>query len=57
MTLNDELREMIINRSPTRQVREAAHRNGTRFLREVAVEMVKNGETTLREINRVTLIA
>lgn len=57
LTLNDEIREMIINRSPTRQIREAAQRNGTRFLRDAALELVKSGETTLKEINRVTLIA
>jgi general secretion pathway protein E len=57
MTLNDELREMIINRSSARQIREAAARNGTRFLRENAIELVRSGDTTLREINRVTFIA
>ncbi len=57
MTLNDDLREMIINRSPARQIREAARKNGTRFLRETAIELVRGGETTLREINRVTFIA
>ena len=38
-------------------VREAAARGGTRFLREAAFEAVKNGETTLQEINRVTFVA
>jgi len=55
--LNDELREAIIARQPIRMIREAAARNGTRFLREIAVEMVGRGETTLQEINRVTLVA
>jgi general secretion pathway protein E len=56
MTLNDEIREMIIARAPARLIREAAHRNGTRFLREAALELVRNGETTLKEINRVTFV-
>ncbi len=56
MSLNDEIREMIIDRAPARLIREAAHRNGTRFLREAALDLVKNGETTLREINRVTFV-
>jgi general secretion pathway protein E len=56
MVLNDELREMIVNRAPARQIREAAERNGTRFLRELAVDLVKTGETSLKEINRVTLV-
>jgi general secretion pathway protein E len=53
--LNDEIREAIIARQPIRVIREAARRNGTRFLRELALEMVGRGETTLKEINRVTL--
>jgi len=56
LSLNDEIREMIIDRAPSRLIREAAHRNGTRFLREAALELVKNGETTLKEINRVTFV-
>ena len=55
--LNDEIREAIIARQPARIIREAAARNGTRFLRNVALEMVGRGETTLQEINRVTLVA
>jgi general secretion pathway protein E len=56
MTLNDEIREMIIDRAPARLIREAASRNGTRFLREAALELVRNGDTTLKEINRVTFV-
>lgn len=55
--LNDTIRELIIARQPTRLIREEAQRNGTRFLRELAVEMVGRGETTLQEINRVTFVA
>jgi general secretion pathway protein E len=55
--LNDNIRELIIARQPTRLIREEAQRNGTRFLRELAVEMVGRGETTLQEINRVTFVA
>jgi general secretion pathway protein E len=55
--LNDEIRELIIAKQPIRLIREAAVRNGTRFLRESAVDLVANGETTLQEINRVTLVA
>ena len=56
LTLNDEIREMIIDRAPARLIREAASRNGTRFLREAALELVRNGDTTLKEINRVTFV-
>jgi general secretion pathway protein E len=57
LLLNDEIREAIIAREPIRVIREAARRNGTRFLRDIAVEMVGRGETSLKEINRVTLAA
>jgi general secretion pathway protein E len=54
--LNDEIRELITRREPTRVLREAAQRNGTRFLRESALDLVKLGDTTLQEINRVTFV-
>ncbi len=57
LSLNDEIRELIVARQPVRLIREAARRNGTRFLREAAVELVRRGETTLQEINRVTFVA
>jgi len=57
LILNDDLRELIAQRAPVRQIRQAARANGTRFLREAAFEAVKNGETTLQEINRVTFVA
>jgi general secretion pathway protein E len=56
MVLNDEIRELIVTREPIRKVKEAARRAGTRFLRESALEAVKKGETSLQEINRVTLV-
>lgn len=57
LNLNDEIRELIVAREPIRRIKEAALRNGTRYLREAALDLVKNGETTLREINRVTFVA
>jgi general secretion pathway protein E len=56
MVLNDEIRELIVAREPIRKVKEAARRLGTRFLREAALEVVKRGDTSLQEINRVTLV-
>ena len=55
--LNDEIRELIVAKEPIRRIKEAARRNGTRYLRESALELVKLGETTLQEINRVTFVA
>jgi general secretion pathway protein E len=53
LILDDELREMIVAREPVRRVKEAAYRKGTRLLRDVGLDLVRNGETTLQELNRV----
>jgi general secretion pathway protein E len=57
MILNDELRELITGRAPVRQLKEAAQRSGTRFLRDAAFDAVRQGKTTLQEINRVTFVS
>jgi general secretion pathway protein E len=57
MLLNDELRELIVSRQPIRVIKEAARKLGTRDLREAALDLVRTGETTLSEINRVTFVA
>jgi general secretion pathway protein E len=56
LLLNDEIREMILRSEPVRLMREAAARNGTRSLRDAALDSVRIGETTLQEINRVTFV-
>lgn len=56
LNMNDEIRELIVAREPIRVIKEAAQRNGTRFLREAAVDLVRQGESTLQEINRVTFV-
>ena len=56
LTLNDELRELIVGRAPLRTIKDAARRSGTRFLRDGALRLVADGQTTLEEINRVTLV-
>ena len=57
LVLDDELREMIASREPIRAIKDKARLNGTRFLRDCAVELVRQGVTTLQEINRVTFVA
>jgi general secretion pathway protein E len=57
LNLNDEIRELIIARAPIRTLKVAAQANGTRYLRESALDLVRRGETTLIEINRVTFVA
>src|SRR5437660_4380463 len=56
MVLSDAIREMILERRPTSEIKKTAHEEGMRFLRESAVEKVLQGTTTLREINKVTFV-
>ena len=56
LDLSDNIREMILARRPSSEIKKAAREEGMRFLRESAVERVMLGETTLREINKVTFV-
>jgi general secretion pathway protein E len=56
LTLTDEIRELLSAREPIRRIKEVAKRDGTRFLRESALDSVRLGESTLQEINRVTFV-
>jgi general secretion pathway protein E len=40
-----------------KKLKEAARAAGTLSLREAAMRLVDNGETSLEEINRVTFVA
>jgi len=57
LLLDDALRELIVARAPVRQIKDAARRSGTRMLRDAAIDLFLDGQTTLEEINRVTLAA
>jgi type IV pilus assembly protein PilB len=56
LELSDRIREMILAKKPTSEIRRAAREEGMRFLRESALDKVKAGLTTLKEINKVTFI-
>jgi type IV pilus assembly protein PilB len=56
LDLSDTIREMILEKRPTSEIKKAAREEGMRFLRESAVERVMHGITTLREINKVTFV-
>ncbi|MBV9608268.1 MAG: type II/IV secretion system protein [Acidobacteria bacterium] len=56
LDLSDRIREMILEKRPTSEIRRAAREEGMRFLRESALAKVKSGITTLKEINKVTFI-
>ncbi len=56
LDLTDRIRDLILERRPTSEIKKAAHEEGMRFLRECAVDRVLRGLTTLREINKVTFV-
>src|SRR5215203_5211713 len=56
LDLSDAIRELILARRPTSEIKKQAREEGMRFLRESAVEQVLKGKTTLREINKVTFV-
>ncbi len=56
LDLSDRIRELILARRPTSEIRNAARNEGMQFLRESAVECAMRGVTTLREINKVTFV-
>ncbi|MBK5296386.1 MAG: type II/IV secretion system protein [Vicinamibacteria bacterium] len=56
LDLSDPIRDLILDRRPTSEIKKAAREEGMRFLRDSAVEQVLLGKTTLREINKVTFV-
>ena len=56
LDLTDRIRELILEKRPSSEIRKAAHEEGMRFLRESALGKIKLGITTLKEINKVTFI-
>jgi type IV pilus assembly protein PilB len=56
LDLSDRIREMIIDRRPTSEIKRAAGEEGMMFLRDSALAKVRAGLTTLKEINKVTFI-
>jgi type IV pilus assembly protein PilB len=56
LDLSERIREMILDKRATSEIKRAARDEGMTFLRESAVEKVKLGITTLKEINKVTFI-
>jgi type IV pilus assembly protein PilB len=56
LDLSDHIREMIIDRRPTSEIKRAARDGGMEFLRESGLKKVRAGITTLREINKVTFL-
>jgi len=56
LDLTDPIRELILAKKPTSEVRKLAQKEGMSFLRESAIDRVRRGLTTIKEINKVTFI-
>jgi type II secretory ATPase GspE/PulE/Tfp pilus assembly ATPase PilB-like protein len=56
LDLSDRIRGLILDRRPAAEIKKAAQAEGMAFLRESALKKVLSGETTLREINKVTFV-
>jgi len=56
LDMSDRIRQMILERRPTGEIKQTAREEGMTFLRESALEKVFAGATTLREINKVTFV-
>ena len=56
LDLSDRIRTMILDRRPASEIKKAAQEEGMLFLRESALRKVMTGQTTLREINKVTFV-
>jgi type IV pilus assembly protein PilB len=56
LDLTDPIRELILEKKPTSEIRKLARKEGMSFLRESAFDRVRRGLTTLKEINKVTFI-
>jgi len=55
LVLNDPLRELIVNKASIMSIKAEARRGGTRLLRDAALDLARQGHTTLEEVLRVTL--
>ncbi len=56
LDLSERIREMILSRRPSSEIRRVARDEGMTFLRESALERVRSGVATLKEVNKVTFI-
>ena len=54
--MSDRIRQMVLDRRPAVEIKQAAREEGMTFLRDSALEKVFAGVTTLREINKVTFV-
>jgi type IV pilus assembly protein PilB len=56
LDLSDNVRELILNRRSSSEIKRAAREEGMIFMRESALNKALAGHTTLQEINKVTFV-
>ncbi len=56
LDLTDRIREMIVDRRPTSEIKRVAREEGMITLRESGLAKIRSGITTLKEINKVTFV-
>ncbi len=56
LDLTDRIREMIVDRRPTSEIKRVAREEGMTTLRESGLAKIRDGVTTLKEINKVTFV-
>jgi type IV pilus assembly protein PilB len=56
LDMTDDIRDLIIGKVSTTLLKSAAREAGVVFLRDAAIEKFLSGETTLKEINRITFV-
>jgi type IV pilus assembly protein PilB len=56
LDVSDRVRELILARKSSAEIKRAAKEEGMVFMREAAVAKALRGETTLQEINKVTFV-
>lgn len=56
LDLSERIREMILDKRPSSEIKRVSRDEGMTFLRESAIEKARDGVTTLKEINKVTFI-
>jgi type II secretory ATPase GspE/PulE/Tfp pilus assembly ATPase PilB-like protein len=56
LDLTEKIRGKLLDKRPTSEIKRLAREEGMTFLRESAVEKVRKGVSTLKEINKVTFV-
>jgi type II secretory ATPase GspE/PulE/Tfp pilus assembly ATPase PilB-like protein len=56
LEVSDRIRQLVLERRPAPELKQAAREEGMSFLRDAALDKVFSGVTTLREINKVTFV-